>query len=57
MLIMLFKMLIGAVIGGFLGFLYFKKVGCSTGHCPITSNKYSSIIYGSLLGLVVSNSF
>jgi len=53
---MLLRLLIGAIVGGFLGFLYYKKVGCSTGHCPITSNKYNTIIYGALLGLALSSS-
>jgi len=52
---MFIKMLLGAVVGGFLGFLYYKKIGCASGHCPITSNKYSSIIYGALLGLMLTN--
>ncbi len=53
---MFLKMFIGALIGGILGYLYYKKVGCPSGRCPITSNRYSSIIYGALLGLWVSNS-
>lgn len=54
---MIFRMMIGAVIGGFLGYLYYKKVGCPTGACPITSNPYSSIIYGALIGLSFSSSY
>jgi len=54
---MLIKAILGVVIGGFLGYLYFKKVGCSTGSCPITSNRFSSIVYGSLLGYLISSYF
>ena len=53
---MILRMIIGAVIGGILGFIYYKKVGCPSGACPITSNRYSSIIYGALIGLLLTNS-
>jgi len=52
---MTLKMIIGILVGGFLGFLYYKKVGCPSGTCPITSNRYISTIYGAILGLLVSN--
>lgn len=41
---------IGIIIGGVAGFLYWKFVGCTSGTCPITSNKFISIAYGALLG-------
>jgi hypothetical protein len=44
------KLILGVVIGGAGGFAYYKFVGCSTGSCPITSNPYSSIVYGMLIG-------
>ena len=50
---MILKMIIGTVIGGLLGFLYYKKIGCPSGSCPITSNPFSSTIYGALLGFMV----
>jgi hypothetical protein len=56
MLSTLLKMLLGAVIGGVLGFLYYKKVGCPTGACPITKNPYRSTIYGAFLGIMVAAS-
>lgn len=46
---------IGIIVGGALGFLYYKKVGCPTGSCPITSNPFSSTIYGALIGLMISS--
>ena len=49
--------IIGAIIGGILGLLYYKKVGCPTGSCPITSNPYGSTIYGAVIGLLVSSFF
>jgi hypothetical protein len=54
---MIFKMIIGTILGGILGYLYYKKIGCPSGSCPITSNRYSSTIYGALLGLILTSSF
>jgi hypothetical protein len=45
---------IGVVVGGVLGFLLYKLVGCNTGQCPITSNPWISTAYGALLGLMLS---
>jgi len=54
---MIFQIIMGAVIGGGLGFLYQKKVGCKSGTCPITSNPYISTVYGAVMGILVSTSF
>ncbi len=43
------KYIIASIIGALLGYIYYKKIGCASGTCPITSNKYVSIIYGALL--------
>ena len=45
--------LVGAAIGGVLGFLYYRFVGCSTGSCPLTSNPYASTLYGIVLGALI----
>lgn len=50
------KLLLGAVIGAILGFIYYKVVGCPTGTCAITKNPYSSTIYGAVIGLMISAS-
>lgn len=36
-----------------IGYWYF--IGCNGGTCPITSNWYSSAIYGGLFGLLISD--
>lgn len=48
------KMAAGMLIGGVSGYLYYRLVGCSSGACPITSNKFSAIIYGAGLGLLIT---
>ena len=45
--------LVGGTIGGVLGFLYYRFVGCSTGSCPLTSNPYASTLYGIVLGALI----
>lgn len=49
------KMIIGLVIGGGLGFLYYKKVGCASGTCPLTSSPIVSSIYGAFMGLMIGS--
>lgn len=51
---MVVKSIIGIAIGGLLGLLYYKYIGCSTGSCPITGNPYVSSIYGSVMGFLLS---
>ena len=48
---------IGIITGAVAGFLYWKFVGCTSGTCPITSNKYISIAYGALLGSLLFSTF
>jgi len=53
---MVVRIVIGAVVGGGLGFAYYKFVGCSTGACPLTSNPIISSLYGSVLGALLASS-
>ncbi|MDP8259006.1 MAG: DUF6132 family protein [Candidatus Aadella gelida] len=48
------KILLGAIIGGGIGFAvgYFGK--CSTGMCPLTSDPYISTILGLLIGVMIA---
>jgi hypothetical protein len=47
------KIIIGVIVGGILGYLLYRFVGCKTGTCIITSKPWSSILYGMLLGLLL----
>lgn len=42
--------LLGVVLGGIGGFLYWFFIGCSSGTCPITSSPFMSTFWGSLIG-------
>jgi len=48
------RMLIGVVLGGLLGLLYYYYVGCNSGGCPITSNPFISIGYGAMTGGLIA---
>lgn len=42
------------LIGSVLGYAYYYFIGCNTGSCPITSNPYTTTIYGALIGAIWS---
>ena len=50
------KISLGVVLGGGLGFAYYKFVGCSSGTCPLTSHPVVATIYGAVLGLLIATS-
>ncbi|MBC3887539.1 YtxH domain-containing protein [Acetobacterium paludosum] len=54
---MTIHMIIGTILGGVLGLLYYKLVGCPNGSCPITSKAHRTAIYGAILGLLIGASF
>lgn len=41
----------GFIVGGGIGFLAYRLIGCPSGGCPMTSNPYVSIIIFGLIGL------
>lgn len=47
------KYILGPLIGGILGFIYYKLVGCSSGACMLTSNPWVTTLYGSLIGFIL----
>ena len=49
--------LIGAIVGAFLGYLYWNFVGCSSGTCAIISSPINSTIYGALMGFLIVGMF
>lgn len=53
---MILKLILGLVIGGGLGFAYYKFVGCASGACPLTSHPIISSLYGAAVGALVATS-
>ena len=53
---MVLRIVIGVVMGGGLGFAYYKFIGCSSGACPLTSHPVISTIYGAVLGALIAAS-
>lgn len=49
------KPLLGIIIGGIAGFLYYYFIGCASGSCAITGNPYMSTLAGSFLGFFIVN--
>ncbi len=54
---MILRILIGAVAGAVLGFGWYKLVGCPNGTCPLTSNPFTSTLYGIVVGMLIATSF
>jgi len=46
------RVAIGILVGGTLGFVYQKLIGCRTGTCPLTATPLRAIIYGVVMGLL-----
>jgi len=45
------------LLGVLGGYLYWRFVGCSSGHCHITSKWYLSSLYGGVIGYLISGLF
>ena len=50
----LIRIVLGAAIGGALGFVLYKFIGCRSGACPLTGNPFIAMaiwgIVGALMG-------
>ena len=46
---------LGSITGGIAGYLYYHFYGCANG-CPLNSNPYLSIIWGGLVGYLLTDS-
>ena len=53
----LFITVIGAIIGGITGYLYYKYVGCASSTCRIISKPLNSTLYFALVGGLLFNMF
>jgi len=53
---MMLKLLVGILVGGALGFAYYRFIGCASGACPLTSHPVLSTVYGAVLGALVAGS-
>ena len=49
------QVIIGAIVGGIFGFLFYRFIGCKTGACVIAGNPYVSTIYWAFLGGLLAN--
>ncbi len=49
--------IIGLVVGALGGYIYYLKVGCSSGHCAISSNPYLSVLWGAAMGYLLGDMF
>lgn len=45
-----------SVVGVVAGFLYWRFIGCNSGTCPITSNWYTTVIAGGIIGYLIGDS-
>jgi len=55
--IMILRIIIGIIVGGGLGFGWYKLVGCSSGTCPLSSHPVISTIFGAVFGALLASSF
>jgi len=52
---MVLRLMTGMVVGGALGFAYYRFIGCAFGGaCPLTRNPVISTLYGALIGALLS---
>ena len=52
---MLWRSVIGAVVGAVVGLLMYRFVGCRTGACPLTANPYIAMAIWGVMGFLVAS--
>lgn len=55
--LLILRFVAGALLGGGLGFAYYKFIGCNSGACPLTSSPFISTVYGAVVGTLIASSF
>lgn len=48
---------LGIILGAIGGYIYYVKIGCEGGTCPITSNPALTMLWGAILGFLVFDMF
>jgi hypothetical protein len=51
---MILRAALFTALGATAGFAYQRFVGCRTGTCLITSNRYLATLYGAVMGYLIS---
>lgn len=49
--------LIGIVLGAIGGYIYYIEIGCASGTCPLTSNPWTSVLWGAVIGYLFGDIF
>ena len=49
--------IIGIIVGAIAGYIYYIKVGCTSGSCAISSNPYASVAWGMAMGYLLGDMF
>ncbi|MBC8346478.1 MAG: hypothetical protein ISR82_00630 [Candidatus Marinimicrobia bacterium] len=49
----LVRLPLGIGMGSSIGYAYYYFIGCNSGTCAITSDPVNSMMYGSLMGLIM----
>ena len=47
----------GDLVGAIIGYFYWKFVGCSSGHCRISSKPMNSMLYFGISGALLTSAF
>ncbi|HNW98496.1 MAG TPA: DUF6132 family protein [Bacteroidales bacterium] len=49
--------IIGIILGIVAGYIYYSTVGCTSGSCPIKSNPWLTMLWGAIMGYLISGIF